>query len=148
MRVEKISNTEFQSEIYLKVVFAEDPKIYGRLTGINETILICWNSELIEPSLVKNNNNLLIGVDNKFAIYHLVQKVLIALFPLSSRFLSVIIRKNSVVVVAELEVIVLNISQYSIINHVNLPDVVEDYQENEKGIKIICMDETALDIVC
>ena len=97
---------------------------------------------------MKHGSNLLIGVDNKIAVYNLIQKVMIALVPLSSRFLSFIVRKRSVVIISELEIFVLNTREYTIVNHVNLPDLVEDYQENEGGIRIICMDETALVVEC
>jgi len=148
MRVEKISRTELQYEDYLKIHFDENSNICGRVSGIDELILICWSSELIEPLLVKHGSNLLIGVDNKIAVYNLIQKVMIALVPLSSRFLSFIVRKRSVVIISELEIFVLNTREYTIVNHVNLPDLVEDYQENEGGIRIICMDETALVVEC
>lgn len=150
MKVKRISESDIQRKDCLKIFFVERPVLFGIIVDVGEDALIVigWDSELVDPLIQKQGDELFVGVDNGFAICDIVQNIPSVVFCLSSRFVVSIIRQTSVVVIAELEVIVLNRVGYSILKHLNLPDVVEDYMESETGVKIICMNELEFNIVC
>lgn len=146
MKLQRILKSEYEITDSPKIVLADSPSCFGKISHHGKQLLVSWNSEMVEPLLCEFDNNLFIGADCKFAVFDSDNRVMLLLFCLGSNFLSVIDQANQLIVISELEVVILNKNGLSICRYLYLPDLVEDYDELSRGVRVICADGTAVDV--
>lgn len=146
MILERISKLDYDQLDGVKIIFSQPTKTFGKLAGAGNNILLAWKSELVEPVLMESNNVLLIGLDNRVAIYNTRDHRLLALYPLSSNFLSFLTHRAGVIIITELEVLVLSEIDFSIGKHIHLPDLVENYKKKGDLVRIICMNGDIIEV--
>lgn len=146
MILERISKLDYDQLDGFKIIFSQPTKIFGKLASVENNVLLAWKSELVDPIVLEFNNVFLIGLDNRMAVYNTKDNRLLALYPLSSNFLSFLKYQAGIIIIAELEALVLSKIDFSISKHIHLPDLVEDYKKEDDLVKIICMNGDIVEI--
>ncbi|RUT67825.1 hypothetical protein D0817_24335 [Flavobacterium cupreum] len=126
-----------------KAVFynQETNSSFGELVHNNFTCKIGWNSSLIAPKILEIESNIYsIGIDQNFAVIDFNSNEIILNVELPYFFYDTKIYKERMYICMELEILVLDKSNYSILKEIPLPDFYEEINFEDNLEIITCVD--------
>lgn len=125
-----------------KIVFynSQTNTSFGELHANNYNYKIGWDSDLVEVQIFEIKSNIFsIGVDQNFAIIDIYENKILLNLVLFYNFHEVRIHGNKIYICTELEILILDKFNYTILNKLALPDFYEEiiFENNFKIIKCI-----------
>lgn len=115
---------------------------FGKITVSCSYAKIAWSSDLLLPQFFKISNKIYtIGVDQNFAIYDFEEKRRIMFFNLMFLFYEMVEFGIYILVATELEIVMVDIQKYKIIDIIPLPDTYKKIEINGNIIKIYCLND-------
>ena len=116
-------------------------RIYGKLVEGNFYAKIAWSSDLLQPEFLKIYPKVYaIGIDQNFAIYDFEKKHRIMYLDLMFLFCEMVKVNQKLFIATELEVIVVDLEDYNIIDTISLPDMYDKIEINCDQIDIHCLE--------
>ena len=114
---------------------------YGKIIHANSYIKIAWSSDLLLPQfLYLSSKKYAIGIDQNFAIYDFEKKYRIMYLDLRFLFFEMVKVNQKLFIATELEVIVVDLEDYNIIDTISLPDMYDKIEINCDQIDIHCLE--------
>lgn len=123
---------ELHNDIYRK---------YGKIINANSYIKIAWSSDILLPQFLDLSSKIYaIGIDQNFAIYDFEKKHRIMYLDLMFLFCEMVKVNQKLFIATELEVIVVDLEDYNIIDTISLPDMYDKIEINCDKIDIHCLE--------
>ena len=114
---------------------------YGKIINANSYIKIAWSSDLLLPQFLDLSSKIYaIGIDQNFAIYDFEKKYRIMYLDLRFLFCEMVKVNQKLFIATELEVIVVDLEDYNIIDTIPLPDMYDKIEINCDQIDIHCLE--------
>ena len=113
---------------------------YGKIIHANSYIKIAWSSDLLPQFLYLSSKIYAIGIDQNFAIYDFEKKHRIMYLDLMFLFCEMVKVNQKLFIATELEVIVVDLEDYNIIDTISLPDMYDKIEINCDQIDIHCLE--------
>jgi hypothetical protein len=139
MHISRTTKDEFDNADVLKINFSGNVSCFGNILCQDIEVGIAWQSTLVTPYIHEVNNTLFIGVDLSFAVIDIRRYCIVKLLSLGSFFQTCELQQGKVFIFSELEVFVLDVSDYSELLHIDLPDILERYNIYGDSLTLTCM---------
>ncbi len=118
-------------------------RIYGKIVEDDCCTKIAWSSDLLLPHFIEIFPKIFaIGIDQDFAIYDFDLKSRIMYLDLVFLFCEMVIFDKKIYIATELEIIIIDIQQYKIIDTIPLEDTYDKIKISCDEIEIYCMNNT------
>lgn len=142
MNIRYIDEKEYDS---LEIYSLFEKSVFSRRFAVLHSdfyeFKMSWRSDLLTPEIVEIcSNYAAIGIDNDFAILEEKTLNVILKFKLSWNFLKTICIGKITYIISEQEVLLLNTSDWTILKHQVLPDLIENWNIKDGKLEILCMD--------
>ena len=114
---------------------------YGKIINADSHTKIAWSSDLLLPQFLDlSSKKYAIGIDQNFAIYDFEKKHRIMYLDLMFLFCEMVKVNQKLFIATELEVIVVDLEEYNIIDTISLPDMYDKIEINCDKIDIHCLE--------
>lgn len=146
MIINSIDKTRF-IESDGKIVFynQETNSSFGELSHNNFTYKLGWNSSVIEPEILEIESNIYsIGIDQNFAVIDFNFNEIVLNLELPYFFYDIKIYKERIYICMELEILVLDKSNYNTLKKIPLPDFYEEINFQDNLEIITCIDGSTI----
>lgn len=101
---------------------------------------LSWRSDLITPDIKPiNDAHSAIGVDTDFAIFKNDLSQVVTKLSLQYNYADTKVLPDHIIVATELELLVLNATNFSLEKIIDLPEIYEDLSFGNKGIFVKCL---------
>ncbi len=138
--LEKISEESFNN-LTSKVLFNDSTtsRCFGEINGAPTKFRLGWQSDLIDPVISELVPGIFgVGIDQNFAIADFNTGNELLNLNLDYSFLTLQKFEESLFVISELEVIEIDLSNFTVINTHALPDLYQDIEKKDGYFEISC----------
>ncbi len=113
---------------------------FAIISGNNNEFKLAWNSNTMKPIMKRMQANIYgIGIDQHFAIINLSEGCVELVLDLDYNFFDFEIYNNKVLVITELEIVALELTNYQSKQEYALPDIFENIEMANGMIKVWCL---------
>lgn len=110
------------------------------ITASQQNFKLCWESSLIYPDFVRiSDYTYCVGIDQIFFIFDFLNGDFKLSMEFDCYFIQVMKYRNFVLVITQMDIYILKLSDYSIYKTVNLPDVFSDIKFDSSVVYISCI---------
>lgn len=118
---------------------------FGKLAEADSCAKIAWSSDLLIPQFIMISKYIYaIGIDQNFTIYDFDKKCRIMDLDLMYFFDEMVKFKEYLFIATELEIIIVDIQEYKILDTIFLPDIYKKINIFCNKIDIYCLDNSVI----
>jgi len=143
-----LTKTEF-SQLDCPVLFqdAADDQYFGRIQKGNYPFKFGWIRETASPSLTwLDNHTCALGIDKNFTIIQFESGTILANMALDSYFVGTYPTSEALLIATQLEILKLDLSTYTVIESVELPDFFVSMDTHSLPNTVECFDGSIITI--
>ncbi|MBO4232713.1 hypothetical protein FO675_00060 [Riemerella anatipestifer] len=140
LNIKKISEEDYV-QLDCRVLFENNltDRAFGVISNKDKHYKFSWQSDIVQPSIIEIKNNIYsVGIDLNYTIVDFNKNTVLLRIELENFLLKTLIYNNTLYVITELEVYLISIINFSVIEMIDLPDIFIDIVFEEDSVNIKC----------
>ncbi|MHA3046233.1 hypothetical protein JSO59_002520 [Riemerella anatipestifer] len=140
LNIKKISEEDYV-QLDCRVLFENNltDRAFGVISSKDKHYKFSWQSDIVQPSIIEIKNNIYsVGIDLNYTIVDFNKNTVLLRIELENFLLKTLIYNNTLYVITELEVYLISIINFSVIEMIDLPDIFIDIVFEEDSVNIKC----------